>query len=120
MEYRYLVDITSSAHERAVYNNLTYIEGIIYNDIAYMEEHYDDFRTDNYKFLHIPKDEYYKALAHLVQMDLITISGDIAKIKNMTIEELVEDPLIAAMMASFIEKTKLDVKFNPLERYCND
>ena len=48
MPQRYLVDVVSDAHRTAVENNLSYIEGIVYNNISYIDEKlgYDYFIND--------------------------------------------------------------------------
>jgi len=120
MEQRYLVDVTSDAHLTAINNKLSYIEGIVYNDIAYVEEHFGTYITDNHRFLHLTEDEYNLALASLAKKDLIVLYENKASIKKMSFEELSEDPLIAAMMEYVIRHAKLEVKNDPLERYKND
>lgn len=117
MEQRYLVDVMSEAHQNAIDYNLTYIEGIVYNDIAYVEEHFGQYKTDNWKFLHLTEDAYYKALKHLQAMNLIIVSGNTATIKRWTREELMSDPIIATMMAAMVKQANLDVSFDPLEKF---
>jgi len=103
-ENRFIVDIKSETHRKALDMDLSYLEGIVYNTIAYDREHFGN--CELYKlpdFLHISEDELTKATSSLYNKGLINIANGEASLRRWTMEELREDPLINTMMDCFIE-----------------
>ena len=96
---RYLVDITSDAHERAINNNLSYIEGIVLNDIAYIEGNMGKYfiDQDHHHFLHMSKKDFDDAVDSLLKKKLIAQSGDVLFTYKMSLQEFFdEDPFYKA------------------------
>ena len=103
-EQRYIVDIKSDIHRKALDCDLSYLEGIVLNTIAYDREHFGN--CELYKlpeFLHISENELIKATSSLSSKGLICIEDGEAAVRKWTMEELREDPVINAMMDCFIE-----------------
>ena len=103
-EQRYLVDIKSEAHQKALDYKLSYLEGIVYNSIAYSNEHFGECILGKLPdYLHITHEQLIEATSSLSKKGLITIIDGTANIKKWTLEELREDPLINNMIDCFIE-----------------
>ena len=106
-ENRFIVDIKSETHRKSLDNELSYLEGIVYNTIAYDQEHFGNcelYRLPDY--LHITQDELVKATSGLTKKGLISIEDGEASIRKWTLEELKEDPVINSMLECFVELMK--------------
>ena len=122
MANRYLVDIKSVTHQKAIEMKLSYIEGIILNDIAYMESRGMSGDDRDWLFLHMPKEDFDEGISSLLKKKLIIQRGSNYFINNdnESLEELFDKdsefgPLLATMAATFIEKTGLNVGVDPLK-----
>lgn len=127
MANRYIVDVTSDTHKKAIELKLTYVEGVIYNAIAYLEERGMPLDVTDYSFLHMSSDDFNNGLYDLLRRRLIIQEGNYYYISNdrESLDELCDKdteqgPLLAAMMSAFIKKTGIDVGFDPLENYKNE
>ena len=106
-ENRFIVDVKSETHRKALDCDLSYLSGVVYNLIAYDQEHFGECKL--YKlpeFLHITNKELNQATADLYENGLININDGEASLRKWTIEELREDPVVNAMMDCFIELMK--------------
>ena len=111
---RFLVDVLSDAHQVAINHNLSYKEGILYNNIAYTEERWGECYLNRCEeFLHMGDLSY--EVSQLYKKGLINVDGAKLSIRKYSLEELAEDEDIAVLMKLWIEQTKVQVGFDPLK-----
>ena len=110
-ENRYLVDVKSKTHKDAIELGLSYLDGIVYNTIAYDMEHFEECHIEQLPaFLHITDEQLDSAIKSLTNKGLIGVENGYAYIRKYTLAELREDPLLKLMMDCFVKMTNLKVK----------